>query len=712
MRNGPQRLHPRGRPSPPPPPLTRSPGDDPLPHSVVLEEHEPASAVVLWQLLHDVMLWASMPPEQRGSGLFNDAPVDVRDVVPELDLDLATLSVLVRDEHPDSGPVIASICARVAEWAERNGRTGTALEFMQAAALTDRRSPRYAHRLAKLARARADYGRATVWFARAIALSRRAGEWETLARSYGGLGKLHRQLGNLARALGLQERSRRIARCHGLREARADALADLSVLRYETGDTRLGLAAARDSLRAYGPRHEKVARLAHDTAVCWMDHQGEFGQALAVLRELLPRHWMPADRILLVANLARGAAHLGDTQRAELAARQAISTAVEGRESLARSEAESVLSEVGSERSVREPSDIAEAPSAAVPETEKLAGDFVSALGKSRRVEDDETRALTAVLESPADPRAAYRLARLAKGKAEYERAEAWFQRAIVLGERAGDWEASARSLGGLGNLRRQRGNHPAAAEVHQHALAVARAHGLSELTGDALLDLCVLRFEMGDGNSGFQLAREAIETYGPRHPRIPKIAHDVGVYLMEQRGDHVNALTVFRELANCTFRPADLLLLHGNTARAAAGSGEMHVFEEAWDAAGVLMKRLRTDEENFAPALVALAHAALIAGRPDWADVAAARAREVAGARQEARHLYSAEQVAQMVARARKTRVRPRPYTDPNHDTGAANALSREIVRALRACAPPSRGSAHPAGERTETASGWLGGS
>jgi len=739
MRRPPRRLHPSGRPSPPPPPLIRSLGDSALPHIVVLNENEPAPGVVLWQLLRDVTLWASIPPGQRSSALFNDSAGCVGDVVPELHVDLGTLDAFVREAHPDAAAVIGYTCYRIAQWAEARGCSGTALEFVQAAALADRSTPTYAYEVAKLSRRRGDGARSSVWFSRAGVLARRAGDWETLARSYAGLGNLFRQLGNLAAAAAQHERSLRVARRYGLRELRGDALYDLCVLRYESGDPAGGAAFARKALRAYGRGHARIPQMAHDVAVCWMDHQGRFADAFLVLRQLLERTWRPADGLLLMGSLARaaagvgdrdrfesawtevqariagasdqechaaalvdlarGAALLGDSERAMRTAELALTLARERREGRILLEAEAVLGGVRAEESARA---LACPRAAAIPaEAESLASEFTAALRQGKRAEDEATRALREVMVNPTDPGAAYRLARHLRSQAEYVRSIAWFERAVVLAEHSGDRSMYIRALGGLANLYRQRGNLPEAVAVHERALDVAGRSGESEMEGEALYDLCVLHFEMGDGNAGFACAREAIRAYGPGHPRIPKLTHDVAVYLIEGRGDYANALTILRELSSCPFRDADRLLLHGNTARAAAGAGEVALFEKAWDAARGLLRRMGEDREHHAAALISLSHAALIVGRIEWAERTVEHAHEIASARQEARLVHLAEGLRETLHQAKRTRARIRPFSDPQHDVKDAAALAREFAGALRVCVAPGRRHAHPSQDR-----------
>jgi tetratricopeptide (TPR) repeat protein len=237
-----------------------------------------------------------------------------------------------------------------------------------------------------------------------------------------------------------------------------------------------------------------------------------------------------------------------------------------------------------------------------------------------------------------------------------------------------------------LGSLRRQAGDSDGAVAALSQARELAQRFGLPEIEGAALHDLCIIHFEVGAGDKGFACAREALSVHEPGSTAIAKVAHDVAVFMMQSRGDYTNALTVFRELENHTFDAPDQLLLWGNIARSAAGAGEMLVFERAWESARRLVERIGVKKEQHAAALINLGEAALSAGRIDWAEAVASRAYEIGETRGETHVLQFAEELLSRVRSARKTRVRPRPFSDPGHDLKNAGRLARQLVSAMRA--------------------------
>ncbi|MET0395233.1 MAG: tetratricopeptide repeat protein [Longimicrobiaceae bacterium] len=691
----------------------------------MLEENGPEAAVVLWQILQDVTLWGMIAPEKRGPGLFHDEPGEVGDVLADLRLDLEALQVLVRDSHADAAPIIASLCTRIMTWAEEQGRTGTALSFAQAAALVDRTNPRCAYQVGRQARRKADLARATAWYQRAIVLARRAGDWETEARSYSGLGLIQWQAGNRVRSVELQERVIRIARRYHLREVRADAYFDLAVLNYELGNPRTGLASANLALRLYGSGHYQIQPLAQNIAVCWMDFRGAYREALIVLREMATLRFRPTERVRFLANLARAAggngeralfetawtdalsrmdenprdeSHAdallvlaraalltGDVARADFAGRRALSLALETGEQGVCQEAESLLAQIqekggpsGDQRIEEEP-DEAEERARAV---EKL----LSSLRTIRRPSDEQATTHAAVFAEPDSAEAAYALGMLFRELAEHDSASVWFERARELAARSGQWKIGAESLMRLASIRRQASDIPGAIAAFEEARELAQRHDLRETEGAALHDLCIIHFEEGAGDKGFAFAREALLVYEPGSTAIAKVAHDVAVFMMQNRGDYANALTVFRELENHTFNAPDQLLLWGSIARSAAGAGEMLVFDRAWESARKLIERMGVNREQHAAALINLGEGALSAGRIDWAEAVALRAREIGEARSEAYVLGFAEDLLSRVRSARKTRVRPRPFSDPSHNLKDAGRLARQLVSAMRA--------------------------
>jgi tetratricopeptide (TPR) repeat protein len=285
----------------------------------------------------------------------------------------------------------------------------------------------------------------------------------------------------------------------------------------------------------------------------------------------------------------------------------------------------------------------------------------------------------------PADASVAYAVGRTARRRAEYARAETWFRRAIALARQSGDWTSYALAFSGLGNLYVQRGNYPAARRFHIRALRAARRHSLRQIQGNALHDLFVIAATGGPNAEAERLARAAYDAYGPEHPRLPVLAHDIA-YLWMAGGHFRPALTVFEALLPHLRRHEDRMIGLANIVRAAAGVGDRHRFDEVW--AEVWDGLARGDRaENAAHVLVELARGAEQVGEAERAESAAERAARVARERGEARLLLEADALLESLRRARGARARagaPAADAPPEESDAFAADLARSLHASL----------------------------
>lgn len=283
-------------------------------------------------------------------------------------------------------------------------------------------------------------------------------------------------------------------------------------------------------------------------------------------------------------------------------------------------------------------------------------------------------------IASPRDPAMGYRVGLLARRRAEYPRAESWFRRVIGLGRQAKDWESYAQAFLGLANLYMQRGNYPAARRFLIRCLRAARRHGFRELQAKAYHDLFAIAIQTDQFAEANDLARLAFRAYGPRHPRLPALASDVGL-LWVVRGEFAPALDVLRAAHPHISHPCEQLLSWGNIARASGGAGDRAIFDEAWDNiwsyAGDWHNR-----ENAPWALMDAARGATSLG--DWprAERAASTAREIAVRRKEAHVLAEAESVLDSVTR----RLQFPAAAPSSRDDAATQGLASDLTRQLRA--------------------------
>jgi hypothetical protein len=254
-----------------------------------------------------------------------------------------------------------------------------------------------------------------------------------------------------------------------------------------------------------------------------------------------------------------------------------------------------------------------------------------------------------AIAAWPQQPQYAYLIGRLARRSASHEHAERWLRYAMRLSRRRMAWETYALALAGFANLKRQRGNFPAAVRYHQLSLKVARRHSLRSAEGDALYDLAVIAIDRGDVTTAMAFGREAIQAFGPGHSRIYRLAHDFAWLLMNEHGDFYHAAFMFRALRPLVWDPPSRLLLTANLCRAAAGVGWEAIFEETWVDSWVLL-RTSPSQEHHSAACLQLAYAAGTAGSWERCRMAAEVALRVATERREGMEVVKAEDVLRAI--------------------------------------------------------------
>lgn len=256
--------------------------------------------------------------------------------------------------------------------------------------------------------------------------------------------------------------------------------------------------------------------------------------------------------------------------------------------------------------------------------------------------------AQAAATASPEDASLAVAVGRYARMRAEYERAESWFEHALVLARLTRDRQAYAEAFAGLGNLYVQKGSFPKARHFHDRCLRAARRYALHEMEGAALHNLFGIEIECGNGPKAEEYAEAALDAYPISSPALPRLAHDVA-YLWITQGYYRRALPVVCEVLHHITRLCDRVVVLGDVAWAAGGSGDAESFEKAWSEAWLAVAREEA-EEGRARALVGLAYGALDLGEWKRAERAAVKAAGFARARGEAKALLAAETILSLV--------------------------------------------------------------
>jgi tetratricopeptide (TPR) repeat protein len=269
---------------------------------------------------------------------------------------------------------------------------------------------------------------------------------------------------------------------------------------------------------------------------------------------------------------------------------------------------------------------------------------------------------------------------RLARRRAEHARAETWFRRTVALARQAGDWPTYALAFVGLGNLYALRGNYPAARRFQIRALRAAGRNSLHDIEGMALHDLFAIAINTGQTAEAHELARAAFAAYGPLHPALPRLAHDVA-FLWTTQGEFARAIPVLRSALPHMEQPTMRIATLGDLARAYGGAGDREGFSQAWDQAVELIQAHPAGDT--APrAWLDLAHGALSLGLWERAEEAAARALDGSTKRADGQARLAAEAMAEAARRHHRADQRQAAPREAWTDT--ADALAQEFVASL----------------------------
>jgi len=194
-------------------------------------------------------------------------------------------------------------------------------------------------------------------------------------------------------------------------------------------------------------------------------------------------------------------------------------------------------------------------------------------------------------------------------------RAETWLRRCIGLARRGKDWPSYAMAYVDLGTLYLRRGMPGKARRYFVRAMRAGRRHGLLSTRGAALHGLFLLAMEGGDLDDAERYARGAMRAYGRGHSSLPELLHDYA-YLWVMRGNYPRAIPMLQKALVTRTDAADRALTQAILARAAAGTGERRLYEDAWSGAWSVINRPGAREYQ-GRTLLELARAA--AGLRDW---------------------------------------------------------------------------------------------
>jgi len=284
-----------------------------------------------------------------------------------------------------------------------------------------------------------------------------------------------------------------------------------------------------------------------------------------------------------------------------------------------------------------------------------------------------------ASVAAPRNARLALAVGKLARRRGEMARAETWFRHTVMISRQVGDWESYSRAYIALGNMLIARGNLPAAGRMHIKALRAARRKGLQQIQGMALHDLFVIADEMGRDEQAEEYARQAFRAYGPGHPSLLGLAHDIAYFWM-QRGYFAQSLEVFQRIEPAVTEPRVRLILTSNIARAAAGVGNRDLFRKAWTQVYRMVKD--PDLHGAVPnSIIEIALGAATLGEWDRAEQAGQEALDLAIRMGQAKVRFRAESLLESIRGGRTAEVRA---TESRRAPAKVDSMANDLIRGL----------------------------
>jgi tetratricopeptide (TPR) repeat protein len=287
-----------------------------------------------------------------------------------------------------------------------------------------------------------------------------------------------------------------------------------------------------------------------------------------------------------------------------------------------------------------------------------------------------------AALAWPTNARCAWTVGRMLRNRGHMRRAEAWLRRAERVAVWTGDSEVQDLALNSLGNLYAQQGAFVQAIEYLGRALNVAR-RSKRERRGAVTHDLFVVFILTGQHSRAEEMALAAFELYGPDHPNLPKLAHDVaGLWL--RQGRYPIALPVLHALKPFLKLPQERLRVLASLARAGAAVNDRRTYESAWTEAWEIVHHPTPGVRAvLAATLVDLGYAAATLGDWEHAHQALSLALKTALERNAHEDAASAENGLEIVRNRAPVEHPRRPAFGP------AVHLSNAFVRTLERTAP-----------------------
>jgi tetratricopeptide (TPR) repeat protein len=161
-------------------------------------------------------------------------------------------------------------------------------------------------------------------------------------------------------------------------------------------------------------------------------------------------------------------------------------------------------------------------------------------------------------------------------------RSATWYQRAFALSVRHRSRHDSLRSLTGYGALMQELGNLPEAKRAYLKAARRAFRTGRKRRAAVAHHYLFALTAEHGELADAVEHARRAFRLYPIHDTRLPYLAHDYAMFLLDRNHAYRPALRLAQRAFSKMEDPDTIVMVAGTLAWAAGGAQRPEQFREA----------------------------------------------------------------------------------------------------------------------------------
>ncbi|HEX7242842.1 MAG TPA: hypothetical protein VF263_21315 [Longimicrobiaceae bacterium] len=293
--------------------------------------------------------------------------------------------------------------------------------------------------------------------------------------------------------------------------------------------------------------------------------------------------------------------------------------------------------------------------------------------------------AQAAALSCAENAEHAFAVAVACRKNSEYNRADAWYRRAIGLARRKHDAFTYTRAYMGLGSLFIKRHEHQKAKQALERAYRTARRAGIRELRAEALHDLFMVAAETHQVAEAEVYAGKAHRAYHRTHANRVTLAHDVAAFWVLQ-GHYGRALPVLEAVTKVLSRPASQLFALSNLARAAGATGRVDVFARAWVETWQIIDH-QPELDCVTSSLLRLAYGSASLGDWERVELAAGFAFDLATKRGEEDVRLEAGTLLKALNMRQVAEPVPSLIAEPQ-TADAADLLAEEMVKSLAACA------------------------